>query len=71
MMGKRGRNINTFPTGELCAEIQIRVFVVKKEILVQETVFGGIRPFHDGFTISQILIMNIRPWMQFASSRTN
>ena len=36
MIGNRSRNINTFPTGELCPEIKIGIFVVKKEILVQK-----------------------------------
>ena len=36
MIGNCGRNKNALPTGELCPEIQICVFVVKKEVLVQE-----------------------------------
>jgi hypothetical protein len=34
MIGNRGRDKNTLPARELCSEIQIRVFVVKKEVVV-------------------------------------
>jgi hypothetical protein len=37
MMNDRGWNVSTLPTGELRAKAQIRVLVVKKKILIQET----------------------------------
>ena len=69
MMGKRRRNINTFPTGELGPEIQISVFVVKKEILVQEADLGGFDHFTTVYRLSDTE-HDGRPWMQRANRQT-
>src|SRR5215831_20246951 len=36
MISDRSRNIPTFPTRQLRTKIEIRVFIIKKEVLVQK-----------------------------------